>query len=90
MRQYELVLVVSPALSEDKRKKLLDTVKEWLKGVKVTKEEDMGSKALSYKIKGQQQGHYFDLYLEAETISADVEKKLLEQEDVLRHLLLRV
>lgn len=90
MRQYELVLVVSPVLSEDKRKKLLDTVKEWLKGVKVTKEEDMGSKALSYKIKGQQQGHYFDLYVEAETFPADFEKKLLEQEDVLRHLLVRV
>jgi len=89
MRTYQLVLVVSSELSEANRTKLLDTVKAWLKGVKVTKEEDLGSKALSYKINGEQQGHYYDLQLEAETVPADFEKRLLDNSSVLRHLLMR-
>ena len=89
MRTYELVLVFRPSLSESDRKKLLETVKSWVKNAKVTKEEDMGSKALAYKIKGELTGHYFNLHLEAESMDQDVEKRLLENESVLRHLLLR-
>lgn len=89
MRNYELVLVFSTNLSEAQRGKLLDIVKGWLKEVKVTKEEDWGSKALQYKIKGQETGHYFDLLLEAETMPSDFEKRLFDNEDVLRHLLVR-
>lgn len=90
MRTYELVLVASSDLSEADRKKLLETVKSWLKGVKVTKEDDWGSKALAYAIKGQLQGHYYDLHLEGEAVPSDFEKRLLDSDEVLRHLLLRV
>lgn len=90
MRTYELVVIASSNLSEVARKKLLDTVKVWLKEVKIVKEEDWGSKALAYRIKGQLQGHYYDLHLEAETVPADFEKRLLDSDEVLRHLLLRV
>ncbi len=89
MRTYELVLVFKPSLSESERGKLLDTVKSWLKGVKITKEEDWGSKALAYRIGQDLTGHYFDLHLEAETMVSDVEKRLLENDNVLRHLLIR-
>lgn len=89
MRTYELVVVVKPSLSESERAKLMDTVKSWLKGVKVTKEEDLGSKALAYRIGQDLTGHYFDLQLQAEAIAKDFEKRLLENESVLRHLLLR-
>ncbi|HET9946986.1 MAG TPA: 30S ribosomal protein S6 [Patescibacteria group bacterium] len=89
MRTYELVLVVRPSVSEDKRKKLLETVTSWLGDMKVVKQEDWGSKALRYAIKKELTGHYFDLMLEGELIPAEFEKRILNQEDILRHLLVR-
>lgn len=89
MRTYELVLVMRPSLSEADRKKLLETVKAWMSDLKVTKEDDWGSKALKYPIKKELTGHYFDLMLEGETVPADLEKRLLNQENILRHLLVR-
>ena len=90
MRHYELVLVVRPTLAEANRKKLVESVKALLKGVKVTVENDWGSKALAYPIKKELTGYYFDFILETEDgITADFEKKLLNNEDLLRHLLIR-
>lgn len=91
MRTYELVLVVKPSVTEENRKKLLETVTSWLGKAKVAKEEDWGSKALKYKIKKELTGHFFDLKLETEeAIAADFEKRVLLEQDILRHLLVRV
>lgn len=90
MRIYELVLVLKSSLSEADRKKLLDTVKGWLKDVKVTKEEEWGQKPLAYKIKKELAGYYTLLHLESEIgVSPDFEKRLLANDNVLRFLLLR-
>ena len=90
MRTYELAVVLRPSLKEAERKTLLDTVKSWLQDTKITKEEDWGSKALKYAIKKELTGHYFYMLLEtAKTIPGDVEKRLLSEEKVLRHLLVR-
>lgn len=89
MRSYELVLVVSPALTETLRKKLITGVKTLLKDLKIVKENELGQKALAYKIKKQTNGIYFDFFLEGENVPADFDKKLLENENVLRYLLLR-
>lgn len=89
MRSYELVLVVSPSVTEPNRKKLLETVKSWLSKAKFTKEEDWGSKALKYKIRKELTGHFFDVKFEMETLPGDFEKRLLMQDDVLRHLVVK-
>lgn len=90
MRLYELVLVLKSSLSEGDRKKLLDTVKEWLKDVKITKEEDWGQKPLAYKIKKELAGFYHLMHLESENgIGMDFEKKMHANDNVLRFLLLR-
>lgn len=89
MRTYELVLVVKPSVNEADRKKLLETVKAWFGALKVTKEDDWGSKALKYPIKKELTGHYFDLLLEGETVPLDLEKRIINQENILRHLLIR-
>jgi len=34
-------------------------------------------------------GHYFALSLEGETVPQDLEKRILNQESILRHLLVR-
>lgn len=87
MRSYQVVLVLKTG-SEAERNKTLDFVKGLLKGTKI-KEEDLGSKALAYKIKGELSGHFYDLKVEAETIPADFERKIIENDTILRHLVLR-
>lgn len=97
MRNYQLVLVLKSSLSEVQRKKLLETIKSWLKpaspaggDVKIAKEEEWGQKPLSYSIKKENAGFYLNLILEAKTVfPLDFEKKLIDQDGVLRHLLLR-
>jgi small subunit ribosomal protein S6 len=90
MRNYQLVLVLKSSLSEVQKKKLLETIKSWLKDVKIAKEEEWGQKSLSYSIKRETSGFYLNLLLEAkDSFPLDFEKKLVAQDDVLRHLLLR-
>jgi len=89
MRNYQLVLVLKASLSEVQKKKLLETIKSWLKGVKIVKEEEWGQKLLTYSIKRESSGFYLNLLLETKDFPLDFEKKLVSQDDVLRHLLLR-
>ena len=90
MRNYQLVLVLRPSLSESERKKVTETVKGWLKDVKISKEEELGQKALAYKIKKENAGFYLNYELEAEVIPGDFEKRIIGQDAILRHLLIRV
>lgn len=90
MRKYQLILVLKTSLSEGERKKVLDSVKSFLKEVKIAKEDIWGQKSLAYSIKREMTGFYVSYLLETkEPISLDLEKKLTVNEDVLRHLLLR-
>lgn len=90
MRTYELTLVIRPSVKEADRKKLLETVKEWLgKEVKVAKENDWGQKALAYPIKKEDAGYYLMWELEGEGYPSDFEQRLIRNDSVLRHLMLR-
>ena len=89
MRSYELVLVLKTSLSDTQRKKLIDTIKDWIKPVKIVKEEELGQKPLSYPIKKEIAGVYLNWLFEMESIPSDFEKKLLTNENILRHLLIR-
>lgn len=98
MRKYELVLVVRPSLKDVDRKKLLATVKDWLKDFKITKEDDWGQKPLAYVIKKEVAGYYTVLQFEGDPsassgqdvgVEKDFEQRLLRNNDIIRHLLLR-
>lgn len=88
MRLYDLVLILKSSLTEPQRKKVLDVIKS-LVGGKIVKEEGWGQKVLAYPIKREISGFYHKLYVEAETIPSDFEKKLMGNVDVLRHLVVR-
>ncbi len=88
MRTYEFVLVLRPVV-EKQRKEVLNTVKSWLKDVKITSEKELGSKALKFRIKKELTGYYYDFEFETEKIPADFEKRLVNTNEVLRHLVIR-
>ena len=91
MRLYELVLVLKTSLSEADRKKAIESIKDLIKDLKVTTEEDWGQKPLSYKIKKEMAGVYHMMRLEGENaVPSDFESRLLRNDNVLRHLLVRV
>jgi small subunit ribosomal protein S6 len=89
MRMYELVVVVRPSVKEADRKKILDTLKSLLKDLKVVKEDDWGQKPLAYTIKKEEAGHYYMLQLEGENLPAGFEQRILQNDSIIRHLLLR-
>ncbi|MBI2195526.1 MAG: 30S ribosomal protein S6 [Candidatus Levybacteria bacterium] len=89
MRSYELVLVLRPKLTEVDQKKLVDAIKGWLGALKITKEEDLGTKVLAYPIKREASGLYLNLVLEGENVPENLEKKIKTNDNILRHLLLR-
>lgn len=94
MRLYEFVMIFRPALKEANRKKIVATVKDWLKDVKIIKENDLGQKALAYKIKKEDAGYYYMLEIESDpekgkAIPSDFEQRVIRQENIIRHLMLR-
>lgn len=89
MRSYELALIVKKSLSEGEQKKIVVLVKGLLKGAKFLKENELGQKQLGYPIKRESAGVYFDWRFDMELIPTDFGKKLLENDSVLRHLLIR-
>ena len=90
MRSYQLVLVLKTSLTETNRKKFLETVKGWLGKTKVSKEEEWGEKVLAYEIQHEKSGFYLNFLLESDKLPADLEKKLMANENVLRHLVIKV
>ncbi len=89
-RSYELVVVLKPTLQQDKRKKLLDTIKTWLKDLSIVKEAEWGQKVLAYPIKKELSGYFAVYTLETEqSLPSDFEKRLISNEDILRHLVVR-
>jgi small subunit ribosomal protein S6 len=90
MRLYDLVVVSRPSLSDAQQKKVLDSLKDFLKDMKITKEENWGQKPLAYKIKKEVAGVYHVFKMETEkSIPAGLETRLINDENVLRHLLIR-
>ncbi|MCL4353015.1 30S ribosomal protein S6 [Patescibacteria group bacterium] len=93
MRTYELALILRGSLIKPKRDKLLDKIRSLISDAKITKVDEWGEKALAYPIKKENLGFYFLFELEQADDKplplSDLEKKLLAEEDVLRHLLVR-
>ncbi len=89
MKSYRLVLVLKSSLTESEKKKILDSLKDWLKALKVGEVNELGQKPLSYMVKKQASGHFIELTIEGENIPADFEQRLNTSDGVLRHLLLR-
>lgn len=87
---YNLTLVIKSTLKEADRKKLLEKIKEVFGKAKIS-EKEWGQKALAYPIRKEVSGYFVSINAEVEgVIAKDFEKDLFSNENILRHLFLRV
>lgn len=92
MRDYELVLVLTPELTKTKQKAIVDKVKKVVKDGEgtVEKVDEWGKKEFAYPIKKKKEGIYFLLQLKASASSLkELEGNLRIEEQILRYLLVR-
>ncbi len=94
MRNYEIMFIVRPTLSEDEVKKVVKDFSEVItkNGGKVTKEENMGQRELAYEIKDFKSGYYFVFEIEAKDDKAikEFDRLALINNDIVRHLITKV
>lgn len=93
MRRYELMLVISPDVADDKSQALVDRTTRQIvaAGGQIVKVAPWGRRRLAYPIDRHREGSYQIILFEApsEAIS-ELEHTLLITEEVLRHLVTRV
>jgi small subunit ribosomal protein S6 len=93
LRDYELVVIISPEVPEENLSTVTDRVGQWIAngGGEVTNVNVWGRRRLAYSIRDFREGTYvayqFRMVPQA---TAELERSLKLSEDVLRYLLVRM
>lgn len=94
MFKYEMMFIVRPDLEEANIKKIGESMKTLAeeKGAKVVEFKEMGQRELAYTVKNYKNGYYFLIVAECANDEAvkEFDRVSLINEDVLRHLVVRV
>ncbi len=93
VRDYELTVILSPALEEEKVDTVLDGISKLIAagGGAVANVDRWGKRKLAYPIRGFLEGTYVLTQFNMKPgETKELESKLLISEDVLRHLLIKV
>lgn len=94
MRNYEIMFIVRPTLSEDEVKKVSNNFKEILtnNGAKVEDVKELGQRELAYEIKKCKSGYYFVFEVSANDDKAikEFDRLGLISNDVIRHLITKI
>jgi small subunit ribosomal protein S6 len=92
MNKYESVVIINPAVEDDKLKKLEKTFTDLInKQGKVEKVEEVGKKKLAYEIKKNAEGIYVEFYFEAEPeLISELERNYRITDEVLKFIVIRV
>ena len=94
MRNYEIMFIVRPTLTEEEIKAVAENFKNILtnNGANVTNFKEMGQRDLAYEIKKFKSGYYFLINLEASDDKAtkEFDRLALISSDVIRHLITKI
>ena len=94
MKNYEIMFIVRPTLSEEEVKKIVDNFKKVItdNGSKITEVKEMGQRELAYEIKKFKSGYYFVFEVEANDDEAikEFDRLGLISSDVIRHLITKI
>lgn len=93
MKNYEIMFIVKPTLSEEDVKKVFESFSKTLtsNGAKINEAKELGQKELAYEIKKFKSGNYFLFEIEAEDDKAvkEFDRLALISSDVIRHLIIK-
>jgi small subunit ribosomal protein S6 len=91
MREYELVIIITPEFDEAATADIVDKVKSWItdSGGSIETFEEWGRQKLAYLIRNHKEGQYyfFNLKLEPSAVAA-LERNFRLQESILRFLVI--
>ena len=93
MRDYELVVIISPEVAEEEIPGTLEKIGRFIteRGGSITEVNQWGRRKLAYPIKNFMEGNYVLTQFKMEPGStADLEASLGISEEILRHLLVRL
>ncbi len=93
MRDYELVVILSPELAEEDLPAAVDRLSQFIadRGGEVKDINRWGRRKLAYPIKSHSEGNYLVTQVRLDpNRTSDLEAGLRISEEVLRHLLVRV
>lgn len=94
MKNYEIMFIVRPTLSEDEIKKVVENFSNVLvsNGAKVTETKEMGQRELAYEIKKFKSGYYFVFEVESNDDKAtkEFDRLALISNDIIRHLITKI
>ena len=92
-RTYELGFIVEPRTSEDDAHAILDKFKGMItdSGANITHVDHWGKRKLAYPIRKYKEGRYFFVYVSSDVTVPwpDVERLMMQDEKILRHLVVR-
>ncbi|MCD6425464.1 MAG: 30S ribosomal protein S6 [Anaerolineales bacterium] len=91
MRDYELVIIVTPEIDETATAEVVEKVKSWITevGGSIESFEEWGRQKLAYLIRKNKEGQYylFNLKLEPSAV-VNLERNFRLQESILRFLII--
>ena len=94
MKNYEIMFIVRPTLSEDEIKKVIENFGKVLtdNGAKIVDKKDMGQRELAYEIKKFKSGYYYIYEVEANDDKAinEFDRLALISNDIVRHLITKI
>ena len=93
MRDYEMVIIISPEVAEEDVPGTIDKVSEYInsKGGEVTQVDRWGKRKLAYPINRCMEGNYVVSRFKIKPgVTAELEANLKMSETILRHMLIRL
>lgn len=94
MKNYEIMFIVKPTLSEEDIKKVVKNFQNVItnNGGKITETVEMGQRELAYEIKKFKSGYYYVITLEANDDKAikEFDRLALISNDIIRHLITKL
>ncbi len=93
MKNYELMFILKPNLTEEDRKKTVDIIKNIVVegGGEITREEDWGKRTLAYEIQKFTEGYYVLLnFSSPPSIPQKIETRMRHTEAIIRWLIIKL
>ena len=91
MRDYELVIIVTPEFEEEATADIVEKVKSWITdtGGSIESFEEWGRQKLAYLVRKNKEGQYYLFNLKLEPTAVDgVERNFGLQEAIMRFLII--